>query len=363
MMATSDGLPDDVRAALRELLARSLRDEPFELAPRETPLAPERADLLRSLLAHALAPEHAPPHAPRAGHAFGPYRIVERDVDEDGGTRFRAERLWPRETVILHVVNAPIGNEGGQVRRRFDLEIDALISLSHPHLEPLLDAGYVGTCRFTATREPRGLALRDWMDRERVSTPETFESRTLTVLRKLIDALETLHEAGVTHRALRPEHLHIEANDTPRLSGVARIAPREPLPADHPLPYRAPEHFRDDLGGRDHRTDLYQLGLLLHELLDGRPALRGPTRSLERRARLAAFPPPRHTDTATGRGLAAIAARLLAFHTRDRYANARAVRMDLEALLRGRAIDTRPVGYGHALWRRVRSVGLGGPWG
>jgi len=108
----------------------------------------------------------------------------------------------------------------------------------------------------------------------------TYVEAALWLVGRLADGLAHAHDRGIIHRDLKPANVLITDEGQPMLLDFNLSETAMPVSAPMArvggtLPYMAPEHllaFRDGHGCVDARSDIYSLGLILFELLAGRPA-------------------------------------------------------------------------------------------
>lgn len=160
----------------------------------------------------------------------------------------------------------------------------------------------------------------------------------------LAETLGSLHERGITHKAIRPASMLVNP-DTGHLRltnfGMAsRLLAETPLlydPAafDGALPYTSPEQTGRMNRSVDYRTDFYSLGVTLYELLTGRLPFQA-TDALEWiHCHIARPPiPPHLVQPAIPEMVSAIVIKLLAKTAEDRYQSAYGLRVDLAECLR-----------------------------
>jgi hypothetical protein len=155
---------------------------------------------------------------------------------------------------------------------------EQLKRLDCPELPRLLDARQRDGPAWAVFEFAEGETLARRLDREGALAPPA----ALDVVRAAARALEALGRAGLRHGAIRPTNIVFDAR-----GGVRFVDPVWSRPA--PLEYQSPEEARG-AGRPDLRSDLYSLGLVLHEMLLGMPAFvtRDPAalRELHARGRL-----------------------------------------------------------------------------
>ncbi len=185
---------------------------------------------------------------------------------------------------------------------------------------------------------------------------------------RLAAHLELAHASGLRHRDIKPSNVQLLPGGTPLLmdfglaarAGGRGLAGTEggPEPLRGSLPYLAPEQARSRSTGTDPRSDVYQLGLVLHELACLRPARPRPEGPLQElgewlaRAAGGGVRPLREVEPRAPRALAAILDHALRVDPERRYASAGALAADLGRLLEDRAPLHAPL----PLRERVRLV-------
>jgi serine/threonine protein kinase/Flp pilus assembly protein TadD len=168
---------------------------------------------------------------------------------------------------------------------------------------------------------------------------------------KLADGLAHAHERGILHRDLKPANVLLTDDGQPMLLDF-NLSAEAGAPAalvGGTLPYMAPEHLEAFQGQRrvvDARADVYALGVMLFELLTGRPPFGRHTGPMALVLRAMTHerqqPPPsvRHSNLAVSPAATAIVRKCLEPDLSRRYQSARDLHEDLE-----RQLSHRPLRY------------------
>jgi serine/threonine-protein kinase len=271
---------------------------------------------------------------------------------------------------------------------RFRQEAIAAARLSHPNVVATYDAGMAGTgTAFIVMELVRGRTLRQYLG-EHGALPFAMVAG---IGSQIADALTHAHAAGLIHRDIKPANVLLEETDTadvPRAKvtdfGIAKAA--EGLGADLTRTgtvlgtpkYLSPEQIEGT--EPDARTDLYALGVVLFEMLTGRPPFRGATDMATAVQTLNSAPPhARQFRSDVPFGMDELVDRLLAKRPEDRPSSAAAVRQALSHTNGGggrQAAIFGPVGWESDGSRTARngsapsaptfvdaSVGRNEPWG
>ncbi|MDQ1634139.1 MAG: eukaryotic-like serine/threonine-protein kinase [Frankiaceae bacterium] len=161
---------------------------------------------------------------------------------------------------------------------RFRREAKAAARLSSPTVVNVSDQGQDGTVVFLVMELVDGSTLREVLRNEGSLPPE----EAVAVLEPVVRALATAHAAGYVHRDVKPENVLIGHDGSIKVGdfGLARAVDQSPITATTGLllgtvAYLAPEQVRR--GVADARTDVYACGVLLFEVLTGRPPYEGDT--------------------------------------------------------------------------------------
>lgn len=342
------GGDSELRGEVEELLR--LVAKPLTLLEQD-PLAEVRREALDEALDEAHGEvDHA------AGSLVGPYRICHELGRGGMGVVYLAERADGQfdQRVALKLIRW--GMVSDEIRHRFRRERQILANLNHPNIARLLDGGVGGDGRsFFAMEYVDGEPIDRYSDRLRLPV-----RRRVELMVEVARAVQYAHRNLVIHRDLKPSNLVVTGDGGVRLLdfGIARLlVPASGDSLTHagggPMTpeYASPEQ----LSGQPVTTasDIYQLGLLLYELLVGRRPAGGfdaapsrPSTALARCAELAAIAAARGTTPgALARELRGdldtIVLMALRSEPERRYATAEALADDLERFLSGHAVVAR----------------------
>ena len=230
-----------------------------------------------------------------------------------------------------------------ELLRRFAKESEILRRLDHPGISKILA---VGACEVIGTPVPaivmelvpRAEPITDWV---RKHAPDLDGLRTL--FGKVCDAVAHGHFLGIVHRDLKPGNILVGETGEPKVIdfGVARgMSMGVPESTLTPpggfvgtLQYMSPEQVESDGATVDARSDVHALGVILHELLTGRPPWDVAGMPVVEAARTIRESPAPRAAAAPPR-LAAVIARCLEKDPKRRYRDAG----ELAAALRATAV-------------------------
>jgi serine/threonine protein kinase len=169
-------------------------------------------------------------------------------------------------------------------------------TLAHPHVLVVRRAGWWDTAPYVAMEYvPHGSLAARLAGRPYAVGP------ALLLVEQLAEIVSYLHRQGVMHGNLKPGNVLLAADDIPRLVDFRPTGGlfQGPLPPDDADPagvgYLAPELLRDPAAELRPYTDIYGLGVVLYELLTGRPPFAGAStrETLEQVRSLDPVPPSR----------------------------------------------------------------------
>ncbi|MGW0662517.1 serine/threonine-protein kinase [Streptodolium elevatio] len=215
-----------------------------------------------------------------------------------------------------HVVAVKLpGGRSYEEMARFAQEGRLLSGLRHPNIVRAFDFETAPGEAYLSMEAVQGSTVAELLESQQPFTPE----RTAFIGAQLASALKTVHDAGWIHRDIDTGNVLIEPGDRPKLIDFGVAAPidtREPdlSPREYTPGYAAPERVPSELGGMAHggpATDLYSLGVVMHEMATGRPVF--PGRARRRLARQQREVPPRLSQVVpdTPRELSDVVAQLL----------------------------------------------------
>ena len=293
------------------------------------------------------------------GQTMGRFEIVET-LGQGGFARvFRAfDPLLDREIALK--IPRPEALSSEEARARFIQEGKAVATLNHPAIVTVFEAGNFGPILYIACALCPGETLADWQAESSSAIPV---KEAAAVVARLAEAIHHAHQRGIIHRDLKPSNVMIDAkvagSDTlaSRLRitdfGLAKHLHRESgkpntLTIDGSVvgtpAYMSPEQVRcePDVGPA---SDVFSLGVILHELLTGSaPHQKGSITATIRAVESETVPSLRRSRSEIPEALDAICQKCLEKTPGDRYESAFALAEDLNCFLNDRPVSARPAG-------------------
>lgn len=297
----------------------------------------------------------------RPGDMVGPFE-VEGEIARGGFAIVYLARSPDGEKRAIKVLNGIPGKVNEQVIDRFKMEIVLLSHIDHVHVVRFYEAGAITDRRgrpmlWVALEYLEGPTLRELIHQR---PGAIAHERIARWGKQIAEGLDDAHSLKVIHRDLKPENVSIVHGIAKIFDfGIAKFYEWGVKTTDHSkrfgtLPYMAPEQV--DSGQVDGRTDVWALGLILHELATGRHAflregesfadVNGPSlmfRSLSEEA----VP---LTDAVPGfpQVLSDVVTKALQKKADDRFASIEAMGKALDAALRTIKDDKRAAALGDA---------------
>ena len=279
LFAEALDLPEQERAGLIASRAasdpalRAAVEQLLQLAASPAPAfdAVIEADASRHARARSVPPPSPLTSDPADGERIGAWRVVRRVGHGGMGTVFLVERADGQyeQRGALKLVHAHAA--AADAHQRFARERRILASLDHAHVARLLDGGQTEDGRLYFVMEyVEGRPIDRFCDETRATI-----DRRLELFEKVCAGVQHAHDRLVVHRDLKPSNILVtDAGDVKLLDfGIAKLLSDDTAaPATRLLTpeYASPEQWRGDPVAI--ASDVYQLGLLLYELLTGQPA-------------------------------------------------------------------------------------------
>jgi serine/threonine-protein kinase len=267
------------------------------------------------------------------GERLGSYKIESVLGSGAMGVVYRGTDEKRGRPVAIKVVTSEIAH-GGKVQLRFKREYEILNQFRHPGIVRNLGYGRFRGTLYIAMEFIQGVTLEKLVQ-ERGAMPWR-EVVDLGI--QICDALHYAHERGVIHRDLKPSNLMVTSEGKIKLTdfGIAKDLDKTALTATGrtlgTAAYMAPEQIRGT-PAVSHKTDLYSLGVVLFQMLTGKPPFEGNTPVVLMHCHLNEQPPRPSTKVAEiPRALDDLVVSLMSKTPADRPWDAAAVTMVLTEL-------------------------------
>lgn len=221
-----------------------------------------------------------------AGLEFGPYKLIEPLGAGGMGEVWRARDTRLRRLVALKLLPASVSHDPVR-HERFAREARAAAALMHPRVAQVFDVGEAHDLAYLVMELIEGRTLQ-----ERLAQGGVTATEAIRIVYAIAEGLAAAHARGITHRDMKPANVMLTGDGgvkildfglarhglDPELTlddAATRVEPesiRNDLTRDGQLlgtvPYMSPEQARGEPTGP--ASDVFSLGVILHEMLEGR---------------------------------------------------------------------------------------------
>lgn len=286
---------------------------------------------------------------------LGKYQVLREIGRGGGGVVYEARDSALGRTVALKTLRPARDlspEEEAAQEERFLREARLAANLpKHPHLVGVYEAGLLEGRLYIAMEFVPGTTLSAWREKK---TPSLRQQ--ISVLRQASLGVEHAHRHGIIHRDLKPQNILVDGENKPRVAdfGLAKQIRRDTSLSltDQGMTVGTPTYMSPEQAeGRknlDVRTDVWALGVLLYEILTGRPPFRSAS-GIDLLVKIVKDPVPPPSSVipegahaALDPNLEKICLKALQKDKKDRYPSARAFGEDLDRWLNRQEVAAPP---------------------
>jgi beta-lactam-binding protein with PASTA domain/tRNA A-37 threonylcarbamoyl transferase component Bud32 len=275
----------------------------------------------------------------------GRYEVLDRIGQGGMALVYRARDMALNRMVAVKLLRRQFTDDPGVVEH-FQLEARAAASLDGPHVVQVYDVGTEDDAHYIVMELVNGQNLKDY-----VATHGPLpEAEALAIAVQIAEALHQAHARQIVHRDIKPQNILVTPEGQVKVTdfGIARAMASGTLVNTGSLvgtaQYLSPEQARGKSVGP--ATDLYGLGVVLYEMLTGKPPFDGDSPiAVALRHVQDPVPDVREARPDISPAVAHLVTRLLAKDPDDRYQRAETFRQQALAVLRGEDVAspaTRP---------------------
>jgi serine/threonine-protein kinase len=246
-------------------------------------------------------------------------------------------------TVAIKVLAPQYARDEAFVER-FRREAQAVARLNHPGVVSVYDTGSDDGVHYIVMEYVPGRTLAQVLEQEGRLQPE----RAAEIARSVAQALSFAHSSGVIHRDVKPGNIMLGSSGGVKVMdfGIARALSSQTLTQTATVlgtaSYLSPEQAQGE--AMDARSDIYSLGVVLYEMLTGRPPFSGDTPVAVAYKHVREDPQlPSALAPEVGPDLEAIVMKAMAKNPANRYSSAQEMAEDLDRYLEGEPVMATPL--------------------
>ncbi len=262
---------------------------------------------------------------------LGRYEILAELGKGTMGVVYRANDPLLSRTVAIKTVNMSTDpEEMAEYEARFNQEAKAAGGLNHPNIVTIHDIGRSGNLAYMAMEFLEGSELRALMKPGEPVAP----ARAVEIAAQVAEGLAYAHQHGVVHRDVKPANIMILDSGIAKITdfGIARMRSSE-VKTQTGIVLGSPRYMSpEQVAGKraEPRSDIFSLGVILYEMLTGKPAFTGDdVTSVMFQILNVVPPPPSSVNPEVPAVLDFIVAKALAKPAEDRYQDAGELARDL----------------------------------
>ena len=277
---------------------------------------------------------------------IGRYQILDEIASGGQGSVFRAWDTETGQTLALKLLHPHMASDT-EYLERFRREARLAASIEHPNVIRVFEVGQDGDHHFISMEYlPNGVQ-------------NLIEAQGALPIDRAVDiclqsalALQSAHDHGIVHRDIKPQNILLASDGTAKVSdfGIARAEALTTMTATGALMgtphYMSPEQARGQRA--DIRSDIYSLGVVLHQMLTGQVPFDADTPLAVLEMHREATPPKvRETRSEVPRTIESIVGRCLEKDPSERYQTPQELAQALEGTMRGWHVHacSRPSGH------------------
>jgi serine/threonine-protein kinase len=267
----------------------------------------------------------APPNL--IGDTLGIYQIVQLIGHGGMASVYRAFDPRLHRPVAIKVLSDDIAAQPGFIDR-FHQEARLIAGLSHPNIVQVYDLGQDKGYTYMVQELLPGPTL-DWFLNERLARGQQLtRDEIVKIITQLAGALDAAHAAGIIHRDVKPSNAMWNANNTLVLTdfGIAKNMLVVSNKTQTGMVFGTPHYLSPEQAQSQNVTiasDIYSLGVVLYELITGKPPFEGDTPIGVVLKHVQAPPPPlRPARPDAPPAVEAVVQRALAKKPEERFASA-----------------------------------------
>ena len=242
---------------------------------------------------------------------------------------FKATDTRLGRAVALKVLAPSFAHDEAFVAR-FQREAQAAARLNHPNIVSVYDSGTVGDIHYMVMELVQGRTLSEMLAQDGRLLPERAEE----IEESVCSALAAAHAQGIVHRDIKPGNIMLASHGEVKVMdfGIARMDSGQTVAQTQAVlgtaSYLSPEQAQG--GPVDARSDIYSAGVVLYEMLTGKPPFAGDTAVSVAMQHVQETPtPPSQVTGGIPPELEAVILRAMAKNPANRYQTAEEFRRDL----------------------------------